>query len=97
MIFLAKTDFLLIDCGNHLIIPGMTDLQVGLGTDVAAGSSMNMIKTMLCTLQASKMVLNLMLLLLMTVKCILCEICQSENDLNEWYTTILTVSSWINM
>ena len=30
-------------------------LQVGLGTDVAAGSSMNMIKTMLCTLQASKM------------------------------------------
>lgn len=30
-------------------------LQIGLGTDVAAGSAMNMIKTMLCTLQASKM------------------------------------------
>ncbi|MCR4694054.1 MAG: amidohydrolase family protein [Pseudobutyrivibrio sp.] len=30
-------------------------LNVGLGTDVAAGSSMNMVKTMLITLQASKM------------------------------------------
>lgn len=30
-------------------------LNIGLGTDVAAGSSMNMVKTMLCTLQASKM------------------------------------------
>ncbi|MCR5417125.1 MAG: amidohydrolase family protein [Pseudobutyrivibrio sp.] len=30
-------------------------IHVGLGTDVAAGSSMNMIKTMLITLQASKM------------------------------------------
>ncbi len=30
-------------------------IKVGLGTDVAAGSSMNMIKTMLITLQASKM------------------------------------------
>lgn len=31
------------------------DINVGLGTDVAAGSSMNMLKTMLITLQASKM------------------------------------------
>lgn len=31
------------------------DIKVGLGTDVAAGSSMNMLKTILCTLQASKM------------------------------------------
>ena len=30
-------------------------VNVGLGTDVAAGSSMNMVKTMLITLQASKM------------------------------------------
>lgn len=30
-------------------------INVGLGTDVAAGSSMNMVKTMLITLQASKM------------------------------------------
>lgn len=30
-------------------------IKVGLGTDVAAGSSMNMLKTMLITLQASKM------------------------------------------
>ena len=30
-------------------------INIGLGTDVAAGSSMNMIKTMLITLQASKM------------------------------------------
>ncbi|MCR5580025.1 MAG: amidohydrolase family protein [Pseudobutyrivibrio sp.] len=30
-------------------------INVGLGTDVAAGSSMNMLKTMLITLQASKM------------------------------------------
>lgn len=30
-------------------------LQVGLGTDVAAGSSMNMLKTILCALQVSKM------------------------------------------
>lgn len=30
-------------------------INVGLGTDVAAGSSMNMLKTMLCTLQVSKM------------------------------------------
>lgn len=30
-------------------------LNIGLGTDVAAGSSMNMLKTILCTLQASKM------------------------------------------
>jgi guanine deaminase len=30
-------------------------IDIGLGTDVAAGSSMNMIKTMLITLQASKM------------------------------------------
>lgn len=30
-------------------------LNVGLGTDVAAGSSMNMLKTILCTIQASKM------------------------------------------
>ena len=29
--------------------------DVGLGTDVAAGSSMNLVKTMLITLQASKM------------------------------------------
>lgn len=30
-------------------------INVGLGTDVAAGSSMNMLKTMLCALQVSKM------------------------------------------
>jgi len=30
-------------------------INIGLGTDVAAGSSMNMVKTMLITLQASKM------------------------------------------
>jgi guanine deaminase len=30
-------------------------INIGLGTDVAAGSSMNMLKTMLITLQASKM------------------------------------------
>ena len=30
-------------------------LKIGLGTDVAAGSSMNMLKTMLCALQVSKM------------------------------------------
>ena len=30
-------------------------IKVGLGTDVAAGSSMNMLKTMLISLQASKM------------------------------------------
>lgn len=30
-------------------------IDVGLGTDVAGGSSLNVIKTMLCTLQASKM------------------------------------------
>ncbi len=30
-------------------------LHVGLGTDVAAGSSLNLLKTMLCTLQASKL------------------------------------------
>lgn len=32
-----------------------TGINVGLGTDVAAGSSMNMLKTMLCALQVSKM------------------------------------------
>ncbi|MDD6037443.1 MAG: amidohydrolase family protein [bacterium] len=34
-------------------------MKVGLGSDVAAGSSMDMLKTMLCTLQASKMYFRL--------------------------------------